>query len=118
MGVKLQLVLCSDDGCEETVTDIVSGNKDYHRIEHLELTLAESKQLLNLIQKKLLHQQIDQYLETHAQCPDCSGTLKAKSYTTRSFRTLFGTFKLPSPRLLHCTYQRRKTTRSGRYRRC
>ena len=62
MRVKLQLVLCDDDGREETVTDIVSLNKDSHRLEHLGLTLAESKQLLKLIQKKLLQQQIDHYL--------------------------------------------------------
>ena len=68
MRVKLQLVLCSDDGHEETVTDIVSWKKDSHRIEHLGLTLAESKQLLKRIQKKLLQQQIQRYLETHAQC--------------------------------------------------
>jgi hypothetical protein len=62
MRVKLQLVLCHDDGHEETVTDIVSWNKDYRCIEHLGLTLADSKQLLKLIQKKLLQQQIDRYL--------------------------------------------------------
>jgi hypothetical protein len=28
MRVKLQLVLCHDDGYEETVTDIVSWNKE------------------------------------------------------------------------------------------
>jgi hypothetical protein len=109
MRVKLQLVLCSEDGRKETVTDIVSWNKDSHRIEHLGLTLAESKQLLKCIQKKLLEQQIDRFLATRSQCPDCGATLKAKSYTNRSFRTLFGTFKLPSPRLVHCTCRRRKT---------
>ena len=110
MRVKLQLVLCSEDGREETVTDIVSWNKDSHRIEHLGLTLAEAKQLLKRIQKTLLEQQIDRFLDTHSQCPDCGAPLKAKSYTNRSFRTLFGTFKLPSPRLFHCTCRRRKTT--------
>jgi hypothetical protein len=110
MRVKLQLVLCSDDGREQTVTDIVSWNKDCHRIEQLGLTLAESKQLLKLIQKKVLQQQIERYLETRSQCPDCGATLKAKNYTNCSFRTLFGTFKLPSPRLVHCPCQRRKTT--------
>ena len=109
MRVKLQLVLCSDDGREETVTDIVTLKKDSHRIEHLGLTLAESKQLLKLIQKKLLEEQIARYVATHSQCPDCGATLTAKSYTSRSFRTLFGTFTLPSPRLVHCTCQRRKT---------
>src|ERR671918_2639490 len=110
MRVKLQLVLCSDNGREETVTDIVSWNKDYHHLEHLGLTLAESKQLLKLIQKKLLQQQIDRYVETRSQCPDCGAPLQVKNYTHRSFRTLFGTFKLPSPRLFHCPCRRRKTT--------
>ena len=110
MRVKLQLVLCSEDGREETVTDIVSWNKDFHRLAHLGLTLAEAKQLLKRIQTKLLEQQIDRFLDTHSQCPDCGAPLKAKSYTSRSFRTLFGTFKLPSPRLFHCTCRRRKTT--------
>jgi hypothetical protein len=110
MRVKLQLVLCSDDGHEETVTEIVSLKKDCHGIEHLGLTLAESKQLLKLIQKKLLQQQVDRYLKSHSQCPDCGAPLKAKNYTNRSFRTLFETFKLPSPRLRHCKCQRRKTS--------
>jgi hypothetical protein len=79
MRVKLQLVLCSDDGHEETVTDIVSLKKDYRRIEHLGLTLAESKQLLKLIQKKLLQEQIDRYLKTRSQCADCGATLNAYS---------------------------------------
>ena len=46
MRVKLQLVMCSDDGQEETVTDIVTLKKDAQRIEHLGLTLKEAKQLL------------------------------------------------------------------------
>ena len=94
MRVKLQLVLCSDDGREETVTDIVSLNKDCHRLEHLGLTLAESKQLLKRLQQKRLRQQIDHYLASRSQCPDCGATLKAKSSTNRSFRTVFGTCKL------------------------
>jgi hypothetical protein len=110
MRVKLQLVLCNDDAREEAVTDLVSLNKDSHRIEHLGLTLAESKQLLKCIQKTLLQQQIARFLDTHSQCPECGATLKVKGYTNRSFRTLFGTFKLPSPRLVHCSCQRRKTT--------
>ena len=44
MRVKLQLVMCSDDGHEETVTDIVTLKKDCQRIEHLGLTLKEAKQ--------------------------------------------------------------------------
>src|ERR671924_966578 len=54
MRVKLQLVLCSDDGREETVTDIVTLKKDTQRIEHLGLTLQEAKQLLTTIQHRVL----------------------------------------------------------------
>jgi hypothetical protein len=38
--------MCSDDGHEETVTDIVTLQKDSQRIEHLGLTLREAKQRL------------------------------------------------------------------------
>ena len=49
MRLKLQLVLCNDQGNEETVTDVITLNKHHQRIEHLGLTLAESKPLpLNL----------------------------------------------------------------------
>jgi hypothetical protein len=44
MRVKLQLVVCHDDGYEETVTDIITLNKQNKRIEHLGLSLAGSKQ--------------------------------------------------------------------------
>src|SRR5262245_66310468 len=96
MRVKLQLVLCSDDGREETVTDLVTLKKDAQRIEHLGLTLKEAKQLLTTIQKRLLQHQVDAFLDGCATCPDCDAPLKAKGYHTRSFRTLFGTFKLSS----------------------
>src|SRR5215467_4930485 len=110
MRVKLQLVLCSDDGREETVTDLITLKKDSQRIEQLGLTLKEAKQLLTTIQKRLLQHQVEAFLDGCSTCPDCSTPLKAKGYHSRSFRTVFGTFKLPSPRLFHCRCRRRKTT--------
>ena len=74
MRVKLQLVMCNDKGDEETVTDIITLNKNHQRIEHLGLTLAESKQLLSTLQRHLLHQQVDTFLDTHATCPDCGAS--------------------------------------------
>ena len=56
MRVKLQLVMCNDQGEEETVTDIITLNKHHQRIEHLGLTLTESKQLLSTLQRHLLQQ--------------------------------------------------------------
>jgi hypothetical protein len=110
MRVKLQLVMCSDDGREETVTDLVTLQKDSTRLEPLGLSLKEAKQLLTTIQQRLLQQQVEVFLASHSTYADCGAPLEVKGYHTRSFRTLFGTFKLASPRLFHCRCQRRKTT--------
>ena len=110
MRVKLQLVICHDEGHEETVTDVITLNKNHQRIEHLGLTLAESKQLLSTLQRHLLQQQVDTFLDARSTCPDCGTPLKLKAHGSRSFRTLFGTFKVYSPRLEHCDCTRRKTS--------
>src|SRR5256885_9706532 len=109
MRVKLQLVMCSDEGQEETVTDVITLNKNSQRIEHLGLTLAEAKQLLSTLQRHLLQQQVDTFLDPCTTCPDCGALLKVKAHASRSFRTLFGTCKLDSQRLEHCDCKRRKT---------
>ncbi len=109
MRVKLQLVICHDNGHEETVTDVITLNKNNQRIEHLGLSLAEAKQLLSTIQQHLLQQQVNTFLDTHSTCPDCGTPLKLKARGSRSFRTLFGTCKFYSPRLERCDCTRRKT---------
>src|SRR6266852_3445080 len=110
MRVKLQLVICHDDGHEETVTDVITLNKNNQRIEHLGLTLAESKQLLSTLQRHLLQQQVHTFLDTCSDCPDCGTPLKLKARAHRSFRTLFGTCKFSSPRLEPCDCQGPKTS--------
>jgi hypothetical protein len=110
MRVNLQLVMCSDEGQEETVTDVITLNKNSQRIEHLGLTLAEAKQLLSTLQRHLLQQQVDTFLDRCATCSDCGALLKVKAHASRSFRTLFGTCKLDSPRLEHCDCTRHKTS--------
>jgi hypothetical protein len=110
MRVKLQLVISHDDGHEETITDVITLTKNNQRIEHLGLSLAESKQLLGTLQQHLLQQQVTTFLDTHATCPDCGTPLQLKARGSRSFRTLFGTYTFYSPRLEHCDCKRRKTT--------
>ena len=110
MRVKLQLVICDDDGHEETVTDVVTLKKDHRRIEHMGLTLAEAKQLLTTIQQRVLQRQVAPFLDACSTCKDCGTPLKVKGSHSRSCRTLFGTFKLASPRLVHGRCKRRKTT--------
>src|SRR4030095_6572755 len=109
MRVKLQLVICHDDGREETDTDIITLNKNNQRIEHLGLSLAESTQLLGTLQRHLLQQQLTTFLDTHATCPDCGTPLQLKAHGSRSFRTLFGTLQFHSPRCDHCDCKRRET---------
>jgi hypothetical protein len=46
MRVKVQLVICADDERTETIHDVAVLEKDCHRLEQLEPTLAEAKQLL------------------------------------------------------------------------
>jgi hypothetical protein len=110
MRVKLQLVMCNDQGEEETITDIITLNKHHQRIEHLGLTLAESKHLLSTLQRHLLPQQITTFLDTRSTCRDCGTPLKLKARASRSFRTWFGTLQFDSPRLEHCDCTRRKTS--------
>ena len=110
MRVKLQLVMCSDEGHEETVTDVITLDKNHRRIEHLGLTLAEAKQLLSTLQRHLLQQQVATFLDTRSTCAACGALLKMKAHASRSFRTLFGTFTLDSPRLEHCNCTRYKTS--------
>jgi len=110
MRVKLQLVICHDDGHEETVTDVITLHKNHQRIEHLGLTLAESKQLLSTLQRHLLQQQVDTFLDARSTCPDCGTPLTLKAHGSRALRTLFGTLKVYSPRLEYCDCTRRKTS--------
>src|SRR5215475_9288206 len=99
MRVKLQLVLCSDEGQEETVTEVITLNKNSQRIEHLGLIMGEAKQLLSTLQQHLLQHQVETFLDRCSICADCGALLKVKAHASRSFRTLFGTYKRSSAKV-------------------
>src|SRR5215510_11392166 len=108
--IKVQLVVCAEDGREEQVQEIAMVEKPHQRIEHLGLTLAEAKSILKTLQQQLVQRQATAFVAIRAQCADCGQALGIKEHHTRTFRTLFGTVTLTSPRLYHCRCQRRKTT--------
>jgi hypothetical protein len=110
MKIRVQLVVCDDDGHEATFTDVAVFEKACQRIEHLGLTLPEAKQILAVLQQHLVEQQTAAFVAAHAQCDHCGKSLGIKGYHTRTFRTLFGTVTLTSPRLYHCRCQCRKST--------
>src|SRR4029450_7741114 len=94
MRIKLQLVICHDDGHEETVTDVITLNKNNQRIEHLGLSLTESKQLLSTLQRHLLQQQVTAFLDASAPCPDCGTPLQLKVLVVRYRRKYYATNRL------------------------
>jgi hypothetical protein len=110
MKIKVQLVVCAEDGCEEQVQEIAVVEKPHQQIEDLSFTLAEAKAVLKMLQQHLVEQQATAFVAAHAQCEHCGKSLGIKGYHTRTFRTLVGTVTLTSPRLYHCRCPRRKTT--------
>ena len=110
MKIKVQLVVCAEDGGEEQVQEIAVVEKPHQRIEQRGFTLAEAKSILKTLQQQLVERQATAFVAAHAQCDHCGKALGIKEYHTRTFRTLFGTITLTSPRLYHCRCQRRKTT--------
>jgi hypothetical protein len=101
--------MCSDEGQEETLTDVIPLDKGHRRIEHLGWTLAEAKQLLSTLQRHLLQHQVAPFRDTHSTCAACGALLQVKAHTSRAFRPLFGPVTLDSPRLEHCACTRHKT---------
>jgi hypothetical protein len=110
MKIKVQLIICAENGREEQVQEVAVVEKPHQRIEHLGFTLAEANSTLKTLQQHLVAQQTSAFVAAHAQCDSCGKSLGIKAYRTRTFRTLFGTVALTSPRLYHGRCQRRKTT--------
>jgi hypothetical protein len=98
MKIKVQLVVCAEDGREEQVQEVAVLEKPHQQIEHLGFTLAEAKSILKTLQQQLVERQATAFVAAHAQCDSCGKSLGIKAYHTRTFRTLFGTVTLTSPR--------------------
>ena len=75
MKLKVQLVVCAEDGREEHVQEIAVLDKECQHMEHLGLTLTEVMQLLAPRQQHLVAQQASAFVATHAQCDDCGAPL-------------------------------------------
>ena len=109
MKVTVQLVIES----ENDNTSQISNVGEWQRSEPLQpsnlgLTLTESKELLKNIQLTLVEEQINQYQQTQFRCKKCDHKLLRKGLHSLTYRTLFGTLKLNSPRLFHCDCQERE----------
>jgi hypothetical protein len=110
MRVKVQLVICADDERTDTIHDVAVLEKDCQQLEQLGLTLTEAKQLLAQLQQHVVAHQASVFVTMRSHCKVCGTPLQRKEETTRLLRTLFGTVRLPSPRLYHCRCQTGTTT--------
>src|SRR5882724_1277152 len=90
MKMTVQLVVCEDDGREETITDVVILEKTCQQIEQVGLTLAEAKSLLAALQQPLVEQQAAAFVATRTHCQACGVLLSTKGHHALTFRTLFG----------------------------
>jgi hypothetical protein len=102
---KLQLVAVADDDEQVFIDDIAVLDKDYERLEHLGLSLAEAKALLLELQRQVLSRQIAAFLAARVACPTCGRARGIKDQKTIAFRTVFGKLALASPRLRRCPCQ-------------
>jgi hypothetical protein len=73
--------------------------------EALRLTLAETKALLQCVQRMMVAEQTTAYLEAHRPCPACQAPRRCKGHHELVYRTVVGKLTLPSPRWYACRCQ-------------
>ena len=93
MNFKLQRVACSSAGDEHALEDVFTWSREDLSLASAGLTLAESKELLQYLQQKMIGQQVATYLQ--GQQP--VGLRKKGSYPLQ-LKTLFGNVTVESPR--------------------
>ena len=104
MHFRIQIVSVSDDGTER-LQEIVDVSRSQPTLETLGLTLDESKQILQCLQRTIIDHQVGTYLDQQRACPDCGKHRQLKQSDTAPFRTLFGLVAVPNPRWKQCNCQ-------------
>jgi hypothetical protein len=102
MKVTIQVKIESAAGAAPVVQEVARVERAAFGPATLGLTLTEAKSLLQEVQRLLVAQQAADYLEQHRACPDCGAPRARKDQKTLVVRSLFGTLRLPSPRLYAC----------------
>lgn len=84
------------EGNAPKTEQVIAFEKDCQQLASIGLSLQESKQLLEVIQVKIVEQQAGSYLEKQLSSLPTPHSLK--DYQPRKFRTLFGNITFKSPR--------------------
>jgi hypothetical protein len=85
-----------EDGKIASTESIIVFEKDCQQLTSIGLSLQESKQLLEVLQVRMVEEQAHSYVE--AQLPSLPTPHPLKDYQPLTFRTLFGNVTLRSPR--------------------
>ncbi len=102
--VRIHLVTVADTAAEhqQPIADLVRTEAT---LETAGLTLAESKQVLHALQRRIVDQQVAGYRDAQRACPHCGKHLHLKERGIAPFCTLFGLVSVPNPRWHHCDCQ-------------
>jgi hypothetical protein len=74
-------------------------------LEHLGLTLAEGKRLLQAVQQRMVVAQVKRHGAVYRRCGHCKRKLSTKGYQRRWFRSAFGKVPIRVRRLTSCRCQ-------------
>lgn len=101
MRFTIQLVIDDENG-PETIEEIIQLDKGFDDNSVVGLTLPESKEMMQILQAKIIRQQAKKRAESVRICLSCEKKQKLKGYHSLQYRTLFGIVLLSSPRFFHC----------------
>ena len=108
MKIKIQLVIETEtSGDTDQPPVVVEEIFELKRVEteFSPQTLGEAQELLAGVQQTLVTRQAREYLNYHQKCPECGIPYSTKGQHELVFRSLFGKFKLSSPRFYRCQCQ-------------
>ncbi|MGD9108310.1 MAG: ISKra4 family transposase [Gammaproteobacteria bacterium] len=101
MRFKIQLVIENGQG-ELSTEDIIQLDKSDNQNNTLGLSLQESKSILKELQRRMVLNQAENYIQTHRNCSKCKKKRRIKRHQTIQFRTLFGIITIPDVCVYHC----------------
>ncbi len=107
MKGRVQLIMETDAG--EVAEEIACLERETARLEDVGVTLTEAKAVLASIQQVIVKQQTADYVEQQRSCPQCGQCRRHKGEHSLTFRTLFGTVVLQSPRWHRCPCEQAET---------
>lgn len=102
MNITVRVVIDPGDGSPVTSHDVAALTRADLTTATAGLRLAEAHQIVSGIQQYLVAAQATAAVEDAGQCADCGRPLAHKDGRRIVLRSLFGTLRIPSPRLKTC----------------